>query len=174
MGIKGGYRTKEIFVKNNKKEKKPKRKYDKESHNNLVEIAAKWLKKHKNNAVIPNCPYIAKDLTTNTYSGEIPDVIGWNYWTSVLIEVKVSRRDFLKDKKKEFRNKPELGMGEFRYYCCPEGIIKEEELPNNWGLLYLNENNKIETIKLANQVNSNLVCERTVLLSILRRNKILL
>lgn len=33
-------------------------------HNELLEKAAKWLKKHSNNALVPNCPIIAKDLTT--------------------------------------------------------------------------------------------------------------
>ncbi len=147
---------------------------NKKSHKELVEIVAKWLKKHKNSAVIPNCPYIAKDLRTNTDSGEIPDVIGWNYWTSVLIEVKVSRKDFINDQNKKFRYIPELGMGEFRYYCCPEGLIKEDELPEGWGLLYLNNKNKIDTIKIANKKDSNLMSERTMLLSLIRRNKIIL
>jgi hypothetical protein len=159
------------------KDKKPikkKREYNNDSHKELIEIVAKWLKKHTNNAQIPNCPYIAKDLMTNTDNGEIPDVIGWNYWTSVLIEVKVSRQDFLKDQNKKFRYMPELGMGEFRYYCCPEGLIKEEELPEGWGLLYLNDKNKIDTIKIADRKESNLMCERTMLLSLIRRNKIAL
>jgi hypothetical protein len=149
-------------------------KYNNDPHKELIEIASKWLKKHTNNAQIPNCPYITKDLMTNTDTGEIPDVIGWNYWTSVLIEVKVSRQDFLKDQNKKFRSIPELGMGEFRYYCCPEGLIKEDELPEGWGLLYLNNKNKIDTIKVGNRKDSNLMCERTMLLSLIRRNKIIL
>lgn len=26
-------------------------------------------------------------------------------------------------------------VGNYRYYLCPTGVIKEEELPENWGLL---------------------------------------
>ena len=71
-------------------------------------------------------PYVAVELVTA--SQEIPDVFGWNYWATVLIEVKVSRSDFLADAKKSFRQQPEEGVGAFRYYCSPEGLITEVDL----------------------------------------------
>jgi hypothetical protein len=36
-------------------------------------------------------------------------------------------------------------MGSARYYCCPEGLIKPEELPDGWGLMYYG-NKKIRKI----------------------------
>lgn len=67
---------------------------------------------------------------------EQPDVIGWvGLGYSWLIEVKVSRADFLKDKKKFQRLYPEKGMGDERYYLAPAGLIKLSELPDRWGLL---------------------------------------
>lgn len=73
------------------------------------------------------------------HNSELPDVIGFKQsrMTSTLIECKVSRSDFLADAKKPFRIKPEKGMGDYRYYCCPKGMIKKEELPKGWGLLYI-------------------------------------
>jgi len=144
------------------------------THTKLVEMGAKWLRKHSYNVTIPNCPIIATETSTANSSGEIPDVIGFCYWTSVLIEVKTSRSDYLRDKKKNFRINPQDGMGEYRYYLCPEDLIQPDELPENWGLLYYIDNpkSKVKLITVAKKQTNNLLCERTMLLSLLRRNKI--
>lgn len=139
------------------------------NHSEIINVASKWLKKHKENIIIPNCSIVAKDLTTATSSGEIADVLGWCSWASVLIEVKTSRSDFLRDKKKPFRTFLELGMGDFKYYLCPDNLIKEMDLPDKWGLLYINEKKQIRIVKKAEKHLSNTICERTVLLSLIRR-----
>jgi len=69
-------------------------------------------------------------------SGEMPDAIGWKRTChSVLVECKASRPDFLADRDKPFRLKPETGVGCERYYLAPRGLIRVEELPSGWGLL---------------------------------------
>jgi len=69
-------------------------------------------------------------------SGEMPDAIGWKKAChSVLVECKVSRADFLADREKPFRQKPETGVGCERYYLAPKGMIRIEELRPGWGLL---------------------------------------
>jgi hypothetical protein len=138
-------------------------------HKELCERGAKWLKRHDQNILIPNCATIVIDMVT--VESETPDIIGWNSSASVMIEVKVGRGDFLKDHKKPFRKDCEKGVGEFRYYLCPSGLIKDSELPDKWGLLYFNENNKIEIIKIAERQQANLHAERNMLLSLIRRNK---
>ena len=66
----------------------------------------------------------------------MPDAIGWKKAChSVLVESKVSRSDFLADRAKRFRQKPETGVGCERYYLAPQGLIRIEELPMGWGLL---------------------------------------
>lgn len=137
------------------------------NHKELTLKASRWLKKHRQNAVIPNCSTIATEISS--VLSEIPDVIGWCYWTSVLIEVKVSRSDFKRDTKKIFREFPDMGMGEFRYYICPTDLIKVDELPPYWGLLYCSEDWNIEIIQKAERQEANLQSERTLLLSLLRR-----
>ena len=67
------------------------------THEQIVVIAGKWLKKHEQNIVIPNCSLVLTELVAATTSGEIPDVIGWCSWISVLIEVKTSRADYFRD-----------------------------------------------------------------------------
>lgn len=54
---------------------------------------------------------------------------------SIVLEAKVSRADFLADRNKSFRQAPETGIGEFRYFIAPKGLIKPNELPDKWGLV---------------------------------------
>lgn len=109
-------------------------------HKDLVEVAYKWLLKNT------SCGVAFKEL--KSLSWEIPDVIGFgSSGYSVIIECKASRADFLADKYKPFRSNPSLGMGSVRYYCCPKHLIKEEELPEGWGLIYVDEKGKPRSIR---------------------------
>lgn len=138
------------------------------THSELCQRAGKWLKRHDGNAVIYNCPVVGVELVTA--AGEQPDALGFSGEQSVLVEVKVNRADFLKDKKKCFRKDPEKGMGEFRIYCCPKGLIKVEELPDKWGLLEWDGKKLVLTVKPKKQV-SNLYAERLYLMSLIRREQ---
>lgn len=73
------------------------------------------------------------------WNGEIPDAIGFRTAAedegSVVVEVKVSRSDYLADRAKAHRQDGALGMGLYRYYMAPEGIISMQELPTGWGLV---------------------------------------
>jgi len=72
---------------------------------------------------------------TSAIHGEQPDVLGVNCWShSILIEVKVSRSDFLADKKKPWRANPKMGIGDRRVYLTPKGLLKPEEIPYGWEL----------------------------------------
>ncbi len=139
------------------------------NHKELTLKSSRWLKKHSQNAVIPNCSTIATEISCANATGEIPDVIGWCSWTSVLIEVKVSRSDFKRDAKKIFREYQDMGMGEFRYYICPTDLIKIDELLPYWGLLYCSKDWGIKIMQKAERQQANLQSERTLLLSLLRR-----
>lgn len=108
------------------------------AHEALCKLAVEWLKRPDSRKG-PGCQ-VAVSETQNYTSKEIPDAIGWraqgpSQTHSVVVEVKVSRADFLADAKKPHRKNPESGMGAFRYYMAPAGLIKPEELPPKWGLL---------------------------------------
>ena len=60
----------------------------------------------------------------------------------------MSHNDFKRDEKKKQKLNPEFDLGAMKYYCCPNGIIKPEELPQDIGLLY-EIDGKIEVIKAA-------------------------
>ncbi len=68
------------------------------------------------------------------------DAILFRSGASFLIETKISRSDFKADFKKDFRK--EGGVGKYRYYACPEGLIRPEELPEKWGLIYVRPKNQ--------------------------------
>lgn len=147
------------------------------SHKTLCRIAAKWLR----TKCPKRCPVVLSELVAQG-SIETPDAIGFTSDYSILIECKTSRSDFLADKNKFFRIFPEQGVGDFRFYLCPEGIIKSEEVPDKWGLIWVDENAKCRQVKkiitsnvLSIQANrfleKNGRSERALLYSALRRQQ---
>lgn len=104
------------------------------THDDLVKIAERWLLKSK------GCGFALTELPTIAI--ETPDSIGFRSGISILVEAKASRADFLSDKKKIFRRNPAIGMGAFRFFICPAGIINPEDLPEKWGLIWVNNNGK--------------------------------
>lgn len=97
------------------------------THTQLVEIAVRWLRRYRCGVVL------SEQLCAN---GEAPDAIGWKRGShSVVVECKVSRADFLADLQKPFRRDPKLAVGCERFYLAPAGLLKEVELPTDWGLL---------------------------------------
>lgn len=102
-----------------------------EEHAFLCGKALRWLKR------FGCCPYVS-DL--HTHAAERPDAIGWKNGLSIVIEVKTSRQDFLRDFRKKHREK---GVGCFRFYLCREGLIMPDDLPKGWGLLWSDKKGKI-------------------------------
>jgi len=108
------------------------------THADLVERAARWLK-------AKGCSLVFPEMVT--LQSETPDAIGWrdSGATSYLVECKASRSDFHADKNKSFRRGDVPALGRYRYYLCPPGIIRPEDLPARWGLLYCHPS-KIELV----------------------------
>jgi hypothetical protein len=105
------------------------------THAELVKIAERWLLGTR------KCAFAFTELACIATS-EIPDAIGFRGDGTILVECKTSRADFLSDKKKYFRRRPEEGVGVYRFFMAPEGIIKPEDLPKGWGLVTVNEKKK--------------------------------
>lgn len=110
------------------------------THSELCDVAVRWLKRSCSQGG-HGC-HVAFSEVKSGWSGEIPDAIGFRRMGygerdgSVLVEVKTSRSDFLADKKKPHRATG--GVGKFRYFMAPTGLIKVEELPEKWGLIEVN------------------------------------
>ncbi|WP_051294914.1 hypothetical protein [Maridesulfovibrio bastinii] len=131
------------------------------THTELTIRAERWLV----NSV--GCNFAFREL--GSFSSEIPDSIGWrDGWVSHLVECKTSRSDFLTDRKKWFRRRPEMGMGMYRYMLCPKDLIKPDEVPESWGLLYCLPK-IIKKIKKPISQTRNINAEMTLLTSALRR-----
>jgi hypothetical protein len=97
------------------------------THAQFVEKAVRWLRSYRCGVVLSEQACV---------SGEMPDAIGWKQAShSVLVECKVTRADFLVDRAKPFRQKPEKGVGSERFYFTPPVLVAVEELPAGWGLL---------------------------------------
>ena len=133
------------------------------THSQLVQKAVAWLRAYRCGVVLSEQACV---------SGEMPDAIGWKRAShSVLVECKVSRADFLADREKLFRRKPELGVGCERFYLAPAGLIRPDELLPGWGLLELH-NRKIEILRPSarnHRTSSGFGYEMNLLLASLRR-----
>jgi hypothetical protein len=110
------------------------------THGQLVERAVLWLRWY-------HCGVVLSEQAC--VSGEMPDAIGWKQaCQSVLVECKVTRADFMADRAKPFRLKPDKGVGSERFYLTPPGLVRVEELPPGWGLLELRRG-RVETVQVS-------------------------
>lgn len=99
------------------------------THQLLVQIAYKWVLRN-------GCGVAFREFRSYACNGEFPDVIGFSSGGhSTLIECKATRSDFLADRKKSFRITSQLGMGSYRFFCAPDGLMLAADLPNGWGLI---------------------------------------
>lgn len=144
-----------------------------DSHVALVSRARKWLDSI-------GCGITLTEFVTNNGTGEIPDAIGWRSGVSIMIEAKSSRSDFFSDRKKPFRIAPELGVGDWRFILCPPNVVRVDDLPAGWGLLYAHGKKiqRIHGIPLGNcswgkpPFVANKAAETLMMYSALRRLKL--
>lgn len=115
------------------------------THDELNLIAVRWLKRPLSNKG-PGCQ-VALTEVGGLYGGERADAFGYRWGFdggSIVVESKVSRSDFLADRAKPHRNGKVQGMGMYRYYICPEGLIDIADLPDGWGLLWVNKRGHVK------------------------------
>lgn len=120
---------------------------DKYSHSDLNQIAKRWLLRTQSGKG-PGC-HVAFVEVGALNDTERADAWGYRWgWDggSVLVEVKVSRSDFLRDNHKPHRQPGNGGLGDFRYYLSPEGIITLDDLPDGWGLLWVNKRGHVRVM----------------------------
>lgn len=108
------------------------------THDHLVGKAIRWLRGTR------GCN-LARGEVQAFCLGEFPDAVGWDYGkrkigvnaepVSVLVECKVSLGDFYSDQSK--RHRDGNGVGDERWYLCPKGVIQPDQVPDEWGLLWL-------------------------------------
>ena len=115
------------------------------THRELCEIGAKWLKRPASQ----NGHGCHLAIVEAACYGENPDVIGFRHGCheagSIVLEIKTSCSDFLRDAQKPHRAENK-GMGKWRYYVCPVDLIKPDELPEKWGLIYVAESGRVKVV----------------------------
>ena len=145
------------------------------THDELVLRAVRWLrqavyaKNPEPKGTIdrvwykPACGVAVPELVSGNY-GEIPDAFGWDRDHSWLIECKTSRADYRSD-----RQKLRTAVGTYRFYLCPPGLIKPEELPDGWGLLYCHSRIVKVIVWPTRNEHRNIRGELSMMYSLLRR-----
>jgi hypothetical protein len=134
------------------------------THAQLIKLAEAWLRRY-------GCHIVLTEQTAE--SGEVPDAIGWkNRNRSIVLECKVSRSDFLGDRYKAARCQDSKSMGCERYYFVPKGLLREQELPQGWGLLEATRSEvimKVKALPRDQRSMPGLLAEMELLLASLRR-----
>lgn len=117
------------------------------THAELCALAVRWLKR-PNGAGGHGCTVAVSECQAAD-NGEIPDAIGFRaagYRSgTVVVECKTSRSDFFADRLKPHRALG-AGMGNWRYFMAPEGVLKVSDLPERWGLLSVNSRGHINPL----------------------------
>lgn len=157
------------------------------THAHLVACACHWLKEFKRRPIVlseMSCGWI-----------EVPDAIGFSPMRhgSVLVECKVGRGDFKRDAQKLGRREG-VGMGAYRFYLVPHGLVKSHEFEtliageeepettepvfktnfkwgsSGWGLLWWDPRNERITVQRTSQrFTENKAAENLFLVSALNR-----
>lgn len=105
------------------------------THDEIALVASKRLKDMGYIATLAN--------VTSASAGEQPDALGVNSaGMTFLVEAKVSRSDFLADKKKPWRKEGMAALGNYRAFITPKGLLKPEEIPYGWQLWEVHGKNK--------------------------------
>ncbi len=110
-------------------------------HQHLKEIGLKWIKTKVTDLVCPEVDF------KNIYS--IADVVGVNFKRQEIrvIEVKATKKDFLRDKKLFNKETSYYYHSHYCYIMSPQNIINKDEVPYGYGLLWVNDKDEVEVVK---------------------------
>jgi hypothetical protein len=137
------------------------------THKKLCKIAQDYLAGHRF-----NCPVVVTELSCYKVD-EIPDALGFqNDGRSILIECKVSKADYLADRKKLFRQAEYLGMGNEMYFLIPYGVIEKKDYPEKWGVLIYHPGGMIRMEQKPECFETNKAAEVALLTAVVRRLKL--
>ncbi len=131
------------------------------THAELVDRAVRWLRKPM------GCGVVLAER--HSFAVETPDAIGWKYGVSHLVECKVSRADFRADASKRWRQQPDAGMGGYRWYVAPVGLLLAEDVPAPFGFVEATDRVMLVRRKAERLPNWSLQSEVHLLVSELRR-----
>ena len=138
-------------------------------HTRAIDLAVRWLLGPRRCSVafgelqVGACPIVF-------------DAIGWTkIGDSHAVEVKVTRDDFHADARKKIARKSPLDApGRFRWYVTPAGLVRPDEVPDQWGLAVVRaKGDGLRVVKEPSQIRIGSVGddrERILLVAALRRH----
>lgn len=136
------------------------------THEQLEHAGSRWLARV---GFWWTCKYVA--IEPGTPCKEHPDIIGFGYGYSHVIECKTTRADFLRDFHKPWRASGDKPMGARRWWLCEEGRITFDDLSGSGdGLLLATEDGAVRVIRfptLRSDEERNLSGELCVLYTLL-------
>lgn len=112
-----------------------------ETHKHLKNVALHFLKSKVTDLICAEVDFV------NSWS--IADAVGLNFKRKEVrvVEVKATKADFTRDTKLFDPKTSYFYHAHYSYIMCPTGVIKPEEIPHGYGLLWVNENDVVEVIK---------------------------
>lgn len=132
----------------------------------IQQAVCRWLAVAGDEAICENYSHCWEmDVASMSKGGLI-----WEY------EVKISRSDFLADKKRKmtkfehYEMKNERTAPNYFCYVCPKGLIKENEIPAYAGLYYYHPDGKIKWVKSAKKIHKIKVDKEKTARKMLRLN----
>ena len=137
-------------------------------HEELLKTAAKFIK-NKGLAHFGKSPYVVCNYND---AMEPIDVFGFGGSCTQVIKVITTHMELNLDLERAYRKCPKYGVGEFRSYLCPNGLLNKEDIPKNWGLLWCDNKGKIIEILNPQKQEENKAQEAKIIKSLLRRNGI--
>lgn len=91
--------------------------------------------------------------------GRSLDVVAVRMWGRAVInafEVKATRSDWLREMREPKKADAVIGMCDHFWLVAAKGIVKPEELPEHWGWLVLQPNNKLRSAKAAPSLDTHI------------------
>lgn len=113
-----------------------------EKHKVLKQLALYWLKEKCHDLIANEVDFYYKRKNL------IADAVGIDLKKKEIrtIEVKVSKQDLKRDINL-FNDYSYTNFCHYSYILCPQNIIQKDEIPEKYGLLWIDEYNKIKVIK---------------------------
>lgn len=112
-----------------------------ETHKHLKRVALRWLKERVTDVVANEVDFYR--------IRSVADAVGLNLKRREVrvVEVKATKGDLLRDKKLFDDGTSYLPHVQYAYVMCPTGVIQPHEVPNGYGLLWVDEYDNVKTVK---------------------------
>lgn len=134
------------------------------SEQSIQKILYAWVKKKKKGIYPLSSVYVYK---YPKFKWESDFFYATKHMMSVEIEIKITRKDFRRDKQKVKKHDimrqimdtdtsdQDIFVPNLFFYCAPEGVIPKDEVPDYAGLLEITKDQEVTLVKAAETITPN-------------------